>query len=371
MPNASDCSSPVPTDRSRGSSLRSRAPTIRFPPAISLPGRRTPGRIAFVSATPGPEQDANGDPMIITRYVQADGFGRPDPLQRQSAPAYLRRRPGVRRCPAAHHGRLLRALARLVTGGRSHHVRLQSRARSGSLLQLRHLHGAGCRRRDRSADADKERYYHPAWSPDGKRIAYSGTTRSLTSSETTMEDTHVWVTNADGTDRHGIGDSLDNRQGPPRWSGDSRTIYFSAFRKGSNPSLQSAAAGGRAELALGDTGSIGSSVTHRSGRLDDGLCALNAGRPPELYVAKSVSAPVAVTTLNQTLLKGRKIGGVESFTFASFDGTPIEAFLTKPVDVTAGSRHPLIVMMHEAARQQGPESGTPRRKSMRNAAGSR
>src|SRR5206468_4209318 len=26
-------------------------------------------RLAFVSATPGPEQDANGDPMIVTRYL--------------------------------------------------------------------------------------------------------------------------------------------------------------------------------------------------------------------------------------------------------------------------------------------------------------
>src|SRR5690606_9629418 len=41
--------------------------------------------------------------------------------------------------------------------------------------------------------------YRPRWSPDGKRIAFQGTRRGLTSSETTMEDTHVMVIDADGT----------------------------------------------------------------------------------------------------------------------------------------------------------------------------
>ena len=42
----------------------------------------------------------------------------------------------------------------------------------------------------------KSAEYRPVWSPDGKSIAYLGTRRTLTSSETTMEDTHVWVMNA-------------------------------------------------------------------------------------------------------------------------------------------------------------------------------
>ena len=88
----------------------------------------------------------------------------------------------------------------------------------------------------------------PRW-PDGRMIAYEATKRGLTDRETTMEDTHVWVANADGSDRHSLGDALDNRQGAPRWSGDSRTIYFSLQEKGQTHLYRVPAAGGRPELA--------------------------------------------------------------------------------------------------------------------------
>ena len=46
---------------------------------------------------------------------------------------------------------------------------------------------------------------------------------------------------------------------------------------------------------------------------------------------------------------------MEAFRFPSADGTEVEAFLTRPLGQTAGSRHPLIVMIHGGPHgQQGP-----------------
>ena len=56
----------------------------------------------------------------------------------------------------------------------------------------------------------KSAEYRPKWSPDGAWIAFQGTTRDLTSSETTMEDTHIWV--MDGTGAN-AGDRPDGQ--PP------------------------------------------------------------------------------------------------------------------------------------------------------------
>ena len=69
--------------------------------------------------------------------------------------------------------------------------------------------------------------YAPVWSPDGKHIAYSATTRGLTDRETTMEDTHAWVMDADGSHRHEIG-TTDARQGHPLWLPDGAAVYVSA-----------------------------------------------------------------------------------------------------------------------------------------------
>ena len=76
--------------------------------------------------------------------------------------------------------------------------------------------------------------YSPVWSPDGKSIAYLATRRGLTDRETTMEDTHAWVMNADGSNRREIGAAIDNRQGAPRWAPDGSAVYFAVMERGSN-----------------------------------------------------------------------------------------------------------------------------------------
>jgi dipeptidyl aminopeptidase/acylaminoacyl peptidase len=66
------------------------------------------------------------------------------------------------------------------------------------------------------------------------------------------------------------------------------------------------------------------------------------------------------TALNDALLRDRAVPEVESFTFKSFDGTDIEAFLTMPLsrdnaNASGATKHPLIVMIHGGPHgQQGP-----------------
>jgi dipeptidyl aminopeptidase/acylaminoacyl peptidase len=80
-----------------------------------------------------------------------------------------------------------------------------------------------------------------------------------------------------------------------------------------------------------------------------------AGSPAELYV-KDASGSKALTTLNASVLATKSIADVEAFTFKSFDGTEIEAFITTPATGTGQpAAVPLIVMMHGGPHgQQGP-----------------
>ena len=58
-------------------------------------------------------------------------------------------------------------------------------------------------------------------------IAFRATKRGLTDRETTMEDTHVWVMNADGSGRREFA-TIDDRQGVPVWAATARDLFHGA-----------------------------------------------------------------------------------------------------------------------------------------------
>ena len=97
-------------------------------------------QIAFISSSPGPEADANGDPMMITRYLYkptaSEGLTRFNDNRRLHIFIVDIAARSVRQLTT---GQLLRAFDRLVARRPGDSVRLESRARSGSLLQLRYF----------------------------------------------------------------------------------------------------------------------------------------------------------------------------------------------------------------------------------------
>jgi dipeptidyl aminopeptidase/acylaminoacyl peptidase len=222
----------------------------------------------------------------------------------------------------------------------------------------------------RRLTATENAEYDPRWSPDGKMIAFRATKRGLTDRETTMEDTHVWVMNADGSSRHELA-TIDNRQGAPRWAPDGKSVYFTVQERGSvhlyrqgplgvraeTPTGERrdlhTAGGGAADLVIGGPGSVGSFSLAKSGAI-----AYTFGSPQdlaELYVRNGGGAK-QVTDLNAEVLRGKQIAEVEPFTFISNDNKfEVEAFLVKPLGLTVDSKHPLIVNIHGGPHgQNGP-----------------
>jgi dipeptidyl aminopeptidase/acylaminoacyl peptidase len=317
-------------------------------------------KIAFVSATAGPEQDANGDPMVITRY-----------LYKPTASEGLTRFNDNRRLHIFIADLASGAVKQITSGNYYEHSLDWSPSGDRILFISNHEPDP-----DRFFNYDiftvsvadgaitaltttKNAEYRPSWSPDGKQIAYQGTTRPLTSSETTMENTHVWVMNADGSGRHEVRESPDNRQGPPRWSGDGQGIYFGLQERGESHLFRIPAAGGTAERVLTDRGSVGSwSVAKGNAATTIAYAFSTPADQSQLYVSAGTGAPARLTDLNRELLASKKLGPVEAFSFPSFDGMQIEAFLTKPAGVEAApsGKTPLIVMMHGGPHgQQGAE----------------
>jgi len=305
-------------------------------------------QVAFISAVPGPEADANGDPMVITRYLYKPTASEGETRFNDNRRTHL------------FIADLIAGTTRQLTAGNHYEHSIDWSPRGDEIVFVSNrtanpdrvfnydlfavaVATGAVRRLTDTPSAE----YHPKWSPDGRSIAFAGTTRSLTSSETTMEDTHAWVMRADGTAREEVGRAIDNRQGPPEWDPSGRHLYFTVQERGSVVLVRLPLSRGAAERVFTERGTVGS-FSVAGGHI---ACAhTSASGPSELYVDGR-----PFTAINRDLLDRRAIAPIEPLTFKSFDGTEIEAFLTIPLGRGHNSRHPLVVMLHGGPHaQQGP-----------------
>jgi dipeptidyl aminopeptidase/acylaminoacyl peptidase len=313
-------------------------------------------RIAFVSSTPGPETaDATGDPIVITRYLY-----KPDAAEGMTRFNDNRR---------LHLFVVDIASGRVdqLTDGRFYEHSIDWSPNGQELLFLSNRDADhdeffnydifAMRVADRTVrrlSATESNEYRPRWSPDGSHIAFDATRRGLTDRETTMEDTHVWVIKADGSDRRDIG-VIDNRQGPPEWTPDGRAVLFTVQERGHVRLYRAPIAGGRPEPLVAERGAIGAFSAAKD------TIAYTLATPTDLaqlYIRVGSAPARRVTDLNADILRNKRIAEVESFTFVSNDNKfEIEAFLTRPVglDAATPAPSPLVVMIHGGPHgQQGP-----------------
>ena len=312
-------------------------------------------QIAFISATEGPEADANGDPMVITRY-----------LYKPTASEGLTRFNDNRRLHIFAVEIATKKVRQLTTGNYYEHSldwspkgeEILFVSNRGSdpdrffnydIFALKVSDGA-----IRKLSDTKSAEYRPKWSPDGRSIAFQATTRPLTSSETTMEDTHVWVMTADGSGRREVC-RVDNRQGAPEWSRDGQAVYLTIQERGSTR-LYRQGLTGDAQLITPDIGSVGTWSLAGQDRV--AYAMTKPGGPSELFIkpiGPQTSSVQQLTSHNKEILAGRAVAPVQALSFKSFDGTDVEAFMTEPLGLAANAKYPLIVMIHGGPHgQQGP-----------------
>ena len=313
-------------------------------------------RLAFVNAVPGPETaDASGDPMVITRYLYKpdyeEGLSHFNDNRRLHIFVADISSGQIRQLTDGTHyehsidwspdGREIAFVSNREPN--------EDQFFNYDLFALSVANGA-----IRRITATESAEYQPRWSPDGKTIVYLGTKRGLTDLETTMEDTHVWLIDADGRNRRELGAAIDNRQFDAGWSPDGYWVYFIVERRGDNLLARILPSGGKVETIVADRGSVGSYSVSK-----DGNIAYSFSSPhdlSEVFYGKPEQQSKKLTDLNADIMAGKRIAEVEPLTFISNDNKyEVEAFLTKPLNMTPDSKHPMVVVIHGGPHgQQGP-----------------
>jgi dipeptidyl aminopeptidase/acylaminoacyl peptidase len=229
--------------------------------------------------------------------------------------------------------------------------------------------------------------YEPAWSPDGKWIAYIATKRELTTIDSVAEDTHVWITSVTGDNRRELTADLNRRARTPRWRSDSAAIYFAANDRGQSLVYEVTLEPPRVQAVFGATnqsgdgasfpefrGSLDSAgpiiVDHRiqvstfsvSNQLDAGELVSGSNRLPIRIgvIAAVVSDPAhpgelwvgrgnilrRVTAHNESFRRSTSLVEPEEFRFKTSDGAEIQAWLMKPIGWREDRKYPLILSIH-------------------------
>jgi dipeptidyl aminopeptidase/acylaminoacyl peptidase len=206
--------------------------------------------------------------------------------------------------------------------------------------------------------------YEPAWSPDGKWIAYTATKRDVTTIDSVAEDTHIWIASASGDTRTELAADLDRRARTPRWSADSRTVFFLAGDHGRTLVYRVPTEGGKArplfdnEVAGGDRTGDYSGFPNRLFQISGFTLApgnapiivvtlATSLRPNEIWegnYAQDVWRPL--TGHNRSLVQGASLSEPDEITFKSIDGTTIQGWLMKPLGWREDRKYPLILSVH-------------------------
>ncbi len=309
-------------------------------------------QLAFVSSVPGPETEAaNGDPMVISRY-----------LYKPDASEGLTHFNDNRRLHLFVADLASLRVDQLTTSSFYEHS-IDWSPNGEELLFLTNHDGDDdqffnydvhtLKLTDKSVrrlSATESNEYRPRWSPDGRMIAFQATRRGLTDRETTMEDTHVWVMSADGTNRRDLGAAIDNRQGAPEWTANGSAVLFTVQERGDIrlyrvPTVCGAAV--RAcppEHVVDEPGTVG---TFSIARNTIAYTFTSGTDLAQLYAIDGSAKPRKLTDLNAAVLGSKRLAEVASFTFVSNDNRfEVEAFLTRPVGMTPTGTYPLIVNIH-------------------------
>jgi dipeptidyl aminopeptidase/acylaminoacyl peptidase len=182
---------------------------------------------------------------------------------------------------------------------------------------------------------------NPSISPTGKYIAYTG----FDSTNATWQDSHLYVMNADGSNRRILAENFDRSPQSLTWAKDESGIYFTAESDGwRNVYFQPLAGGEPRPITKGSQMvSIGS--MDKAGNIVGVMSTSLRPNDVAIFSAKSPT-PRLLTAVNDDILAGKTLGQVEEIWYPTSDGMKIQGWIVKPPGFDPKKKYPMMLTIH-------------------------
>jgi dipeptidyl aminopeptidase/acylaminoacyl peptidase len=198
--------------------------------------------------------------------------------------------------------------------------------------------------------------YLPSFSPDGKWIAYLGSEGEGIS----YKNASVWIVPADGSqppanltekcDLHASSSTINDigspEMMPPTWSRDGKRLHFNSVLHGSSKLTSIDASGKNLRDEIGEGGVVGSFDFDR----DQKHLAYFYGQmhdPAQVVVKDMVNgSQKQLTRLNHRLLDRIDLGTVEQVWFKGPDQNDLQGWILKPPGFDSAKKYPSIMEIH-------------------------
>jgi dipeptidyl aminopeptidase/acylaminoacyl peptidase len=180
---------------------------------------------------------------------------------------------------------------------------------------------------------------HPAFSPDGRTLAYTAMKRPGYEADRFRIVLRAWP---EGTERV-LTESWDRSAGELAWSADGKTLFTTSDDLGNHALFAVDVASGKVRTVVGKGHVVSPQVSGK--RIVYLLDTLRG--PAELYSTRADGTDTKrLTSINDERLAAVRLGEPSQFTFAGANGDTVYAWIVKPVDFDPAKKYPVAMLIH-------------------------
>jgi len=180
----------------------------------------------------------------------------------------------------------------------------------------------------------------PSWSPDGKWIAFVTETDLKAMIYATH---HLAIAPSTGGEAKVLTLAFDRSVRRPRFSPDGRSIYFIADDDGKQILGRIAVTGGEVSRPIEGLVNVNYYSLGKDGSIAAQISTLD--RPDEVFLYND-NKLTRLSKTNDALFSQLRLAQVDYVHFKSKDGTSVAGYLYKPVDYTSGKKVPTLLNPH-------------------------